>query len=232
MAIQFVTVGTAGTAGSGNVTPDAPATLKQNDILILCGHSRDNVVWSVDNGYASIVTGNAGTLNRIEMWWKRTTGVEGTTTVTHTAGNSISTRIYAYRGCVLFGNPYNTVGTVQTNAGSPISTEAITTTFNDSMILHLYGSQDNNTWSTFTGACTNDRGQATDTSGTDDSMGLADGILGKYGTSGTSAATQSAVGPDAGASVHVALTPEGQFVINNYQHVQAGSGISVTEKIR
>ena len=95
MRIAFVSVGSAGLAGSGNVSPGNPASLFDNDILILAGHSRDNVSWSVDNGYTLIVSGNAGLNSRIEVWWKRTTGVEGTTTITHTAGNTITARIYA-----------------------------------------------------------------------------------------------------------------------------------------
>lgn len=232
MAITFISAGTAGTAGSGNVTPAAPASILAGDILILCGHSRDNIAWSVDNGYTNIVTGNADSLNRIEVWWKRSTGVEGTTTVTHTAGNSISTRIYAYRGCKTNGTPWGVAGTVQSNAGSPISTAAITTVLNDSMILHIMGSQDNNNWGTFSGACANDRGGATDTSGSDDSMYLTDGLLALKGSSGTSAASQANFGPDVGASVHVSLSPEGYFGFNNYKHIEAPDGISVTEKIR
>jgi hypothetical protein len=232
MAISFIAAGTAGTAGSGDVTPGAPASILAGDILILCGHSRDNVAWSVDNGYTNIVTGNADSLNRLEVWWKRTTGVETTTTVTHTAGNSISVRVYAYRGCKTNGVPWDVAGAVQANAGSPISTAAITTLLNDSMILHLMGSQDNNNWGTFTGACTNDRGGATDTSGSDDSMYLSDGLLPIHGSSGTSAGTQSQFGPDAGASVQIALSPEGYFQMENYKHFEAPSGISVGEKIR
>jgi hypothetical protein len=236
VAISFVNVGVAGTGGSGNVTPAAPAALLANDILILCGHSRDNVAWSVDNGYTSLTVGNgSSTTNRIEMWWKRTTGVEGTTTVTHTAGNSIAARIFAYRGCVNFGNPHNVAGTVQANAGSPITTTAITTTVPGCLVLHLYGSQDDNTWGTFTGSVLtvwNNRGNATDAVGTDDSMGLADAQFEGVGTTGTASATQASLGPDAGGSVLVALRPQGFFQFNNYQSVKAGSGISVSERIR
>lgn len=232
MPISFVSVGTAGTGGSGNVTPAAPASILANDILILAGYSRDNVAWSVDNGFALIVAGNGSSLARLEVWWKRTTGVEGTTTVTHTAGNSIATRIFAYRGSRITGTPYDAVGTVQANAGSPISTAAIATTVNDCWILHAYGSQDDNTWGSFTGAATNNRGNATDTAGTDCSMGLADGPLAVYGTSGTAAATEASLGPDAGASVLVALAPGFQTTWNNFHGITAGNGMSVTERIR
>src|SRR5437870_3745710 len=118
MAISFVNVGTAGTGGSGNVTPAAPASLRAGDILYLIIHSRDNVAHSVDNGFQLLVEGMPDALNHLSIWWKRTNGTEGTTTVTHASGDSICSRMYAYRGGLQSGNPFNVVGAVQTNAGS------------------------------------------------------------------------------------------------------------------
>lgn len=234
MAISFINVGAAGTGGSGNVTPGAPASLFSNDILILCGHSRDNIVWSVDNGYTLVVAGNGSSTNRVEMWWKRTTGVETTTTVTHASGNSISVRVFAYRGVLHWGTPTNVVGTVAANAGSPISTAALVTTKPGCLVLHLYGSQDDNTWGSFTGSVLttwNNRGNATDTAGTDDSMGLADAQFDFVGSTGTAAATQASLGPDAGASVLVALQPDDIFTWNNFQMVKTTGALWASEQV-
>lgn len=231
MAIQFIAAGTAGTGGSGNVTPATPAGIYSNDVLILIVHSRDNVAHSVNSGYAEIVQGNGNTTNRLSVWWKRTTGIEGTNTVTHTSGDSISSRIYAYRGCYPWGNPWHVAGSVQSNAGDPISTSAITTLINNCMILHVFGSQDNNTWGTFTGCATTNRGGATDSAGTDDSVNLCEGVQGLAGSTGVAGASQATLGPDAGVSVLIALQPLVQPSFPNYQFVRVGNGASTGERI-
>lgn len=230
--ISFINAGTAAAVASGNATPSVPSSIFTNDILVLVIHSRDNVACSVSNNYTSKVVGNGNSTNRLEIWWKRMTGNETAPTITHTAGDSLIAQIFAYRGCIASGDPFDVVGTVASNAGSPISTAAITTTVNDCIILHAFGSQDDNTWGTFTGATTTSRGVTSNSLGTDNSMGVIEGSLSKYGSTGTAAATQASLGPDAGVSVLVALKPQFTSTFNNYQSLSAGDGISVGERVR
>ena len=211
-ANSFVAAGAAVTVASGNLTSvGIPAGIANNDILIVVLHSRDNIVSTMPTDWTLKVSGNGNTTNRLSIWWKRTTGTESAPTVTHTAGNAAVARMYAFRGVVTSGDPFDISGSVQSNAGTPISTATITTSIAGDMILHAFGSQDRNTWGTFTGVPTTDGGtQVNDqTGGNDNSMGLRYGIQGSAGPTGAAGATQASRGPDAGVSVQMALKPQG-----------------------
>lgn len=207
-AATFVAAGTARMVGSGNMTSvGIPAGIQNNDILIVVVHSRDNVNSTMPTDWTQKVEGNGNTTNRLEVWWKRTSGTESAPTVTHIGGNSAIARMYAFRGVITSGDPFDVVGIVQNNSGSPISTAAIITTINGDMILHLFGSQDDNNWGSFTGIAINDTGVQMNTAGNDDSLDLTYGVQINAGSTGLAGATQTARGPDAGVSVQVALKP-------------------------
>src|SRR3989344_120626 len=208
VTVTFVNAGTAATANSGDVLPGIPSGIANNDILILVVHSRDNVDSSV-SGWTEKLAGNDGTTNRLEIFWKRTTGSESAPTVSHSAGSAIIGRIYAFRGVTDSGDPFNVAGSVQSNSGSPISTAAVVTTENNAMVLHVFGSQDDNTWGSFTGTPTNDGGQTAfnGPGSNDSSMGLTYGALVIAGSTGIAGASQTVNEPDAGASVQMALRP-------------------------
>ena len=209
MAITYVSSGSAATGASGNVTPvTGSGGLQNNDLLVLLIHNRDTVVPSVNNSYTRAIAGSGSdTINYLGIWWKRTTGTEGTTTVTHTNGDSIIAAIHAYRGCITTGNPFNTSGSIQNNTGTPISTTSITTSVGGCKILHVFGSKDNNAWGLFGGACTTGRLQTANGGGTDNSLGLVEGSQTNAGATGISSGSQTSVGPDAGVSVQMAITP-------------------------
>lgn len=207
-AVSYVGAGGAVKVASGNmVSVGVPVGIQNNDILIVIVHSRDNVNSTMPAGWTQKVEDNGSTTNRLEVWWKRTTGTESAPTVTRPGGNSAIARMHAFRGLAESGDPFNVVGTVQRNTGSPISTAAITTTVDRAMILHLFGSQDDNTWGSYTGIPTNIAGVDTNTLGTDNSLGLIYGTQSTAGLTGTAGAGQTARGPDAGASVLMALKP-------------------------
>ncbi|MDD3399476.1 MAG: hypothetical protein WC919_04265 [Candidatus Paceibacterota bacterium] len=209
-AVSYVSAGTAATSGSGNVSPGIPAGIQNNDILVAVIHSHDNTNSSMPAGWAEKVAGNGNANNRMEIWWKRTTGTESSPTVTH-AGGTIIAKIYAFRGAVESGDPFNVAGIIQSNAGSPISTAAITTTVADTMILHAFGCEDNNDWDSFTGTAStladavvvNNQSFPAD----DNSMALTYGIMASAGSTGTAGASQVGFGSDPGVSVQLALRP-------------------------
>jgi hypothetical protein len=206
--ISLVGVGTPVEVGSGNMASiPVPAGIQNNDILILVAHQRDNVNSSMPVDWTQKVQGNGNTTNRLEVWWKRTTGTESAPTVTRAAGNSGIAMMFAFRGVVTSGDPFNVVGAVQSNAGSPISTAAISPAAYATTILHAFGSQDDNTWGTYTGVPTTEAWQERNTAGTDNSLGLTYGVH-PSGSTGTAGATELSVGPDAGVSVLMALTPQ------------------------
>ena len=207
-AVAFVGCGAASAVGSGNMTSvGIPSGIQNNDILITYVHTRDNVDSSMPADWTNNVAGNGNTTNRLEIFWKRTAGSESAPTVTHSGGNSSIATMCAFRGVDTADSPFNAVGSVQSNAGSPISTAAISTTVNNAMIIHVFGSNDNNAWGSYTGIPTNEAAQNDNASGSDDSSGMTYGAQSTAGSTGTAGASQTLRGPDAGVSVLMALRP-------------------------
>lgn len=208
-AISFVSCGTTVKAGSGNLASiGIPSGIQNNDILVVFLHSRDNVNAAMPAGWAQTAEGNGNGNNRLEAWWKRTTGTESAPTITHSGGNSSIGKMCAFRGVVEAGSPFDAVGSVQGNTGSTITTAAIATIASGAMIVHLFGSQDNNNWGSFTGIPATLAGvvETNDGAGNNDSsQGVTYGAQTSAGSTGTAGATETSAGTDASASVLMAL---------------------------
>ncbi|MBU1727724.1 hypothetical protein KKA39_00165, partial [Patescibacteria group bacterium] len=206
---SLVGCGSSVSVASGNMASvGIPSGIQNNDILITYVHQRDNINSSM-SGWTNNVEGNGNATNRLEIFWKRTTGSETAPTVTHTGGSASVARMCAFRGATTTGDPFNVVGLVQSNSGSPISTASITTSVANTLILNVFGSSDDNTWGSYTGTPINEAAQnANNQSGSsDDSSGLTYGVKSVAGATGLAGATQIAKGPDAGVSVQMALMP-------------------------
>jgi len=209
-AVSYVSAGVADASDKGNVSPGIPAGIQNNDILIAVIHSRDNADSSMPAGWTEKVADNGDSNNRMEIWWKRTSGSEISPTVTHTGGGAIIAKIYAFRGVTDSGDPFDAVGSIQDNSGSPITTLAINTFADGAMILHVFGSEDNNNWGSFTGIANtladvvvvNDQPRNNDSS-----MALTYGVQSAAGLTGTAGASQTLNGPDSSVSVQLALEP-------------------------
>ncbi len=215
--ITFVNAGTEVKVGSGNMASvGIPAGIQNNDILVVVVHQRDNVDSTILTDWTPKVQGNGNSTNRLEVWWKRTTGSEPPPTVARVGGNSGIAVMLAFRGAVTSGDPFDAVGSVQSNSGSPISTTSITTNVDEAMVLHLFGSQDNNDWGSYTGIPTNEATQLNNTSGGDNSLGLAYAVQSSKGATGAAGASQTKFGPDAGASVQMALKPLPTLTLANH----------------
>ena len=184
-----------------------PSGIQNNDILITYVHTRDNVDSSMPADWTNNVAGNGNTTNRLEIFWKELPAPSPPRPL------PIPAAIHPLQRCAPFGrvdtadSPFNAVGSVQSNAGSPISTAAISTTVNNAMIIHVFGSNDNNAWGSYTGIPTNEAAQNDNASGSDDSSGMTYGAQSTAGSTGTAGASQTLRGPDAGVSVLMALRP-------------------------
>lgn len=211
-AVSFVACGTAVKVSDGSMTSvGIPAGIQNDDILVTYVHSRDNANSSMPADWTNKLQGDGNPANHLEIFWKRTSGLESPPTVTHSravsGGGPAIARMCAFRGVDTAGDPFNAAGSVQNNAGSPISTAAIVTTVTNAMILHVFGSSDDNAWGSLTGTPATFAAQDANTLGSDNSSGLAYGVLAAAGSSGVAGATQTALGPDAGVSVQMALRP-------------------------
>lgn len=207
-AATYVGAGPMTKTANGNINAvHVPNGINENDILITVLHSRDNVVSTMPPDWTLVRAGNGNTTNRLSIWWKRTTGTETRPAITHPGGDSAIARMYAFRGINTRNSPFDAIGEIQSNTGSPITTAGVTTTTNGSMILHIMGSEDNNDWGTFTGIPTNDTNTQANSIGNDDSIDLTYGIQTTAGFTSSASATQTARGPDASVSVILALKP-------------------------
>lgn len=230
-AISFVSCGATVKVGSGNLTSiGVPPGIQNNDILVVFLHSRDNVNATMPGDWMQAVEGNGNINNRLEAWWKRTTGTESAPTITHSGGNSSIGKMCAFRGVVEAGSPFDAVGSVQGNTGSTITTAAIATTASGAMIVHLFGSQDNNDWGSFTGIPATSAGvvEANDGAGNNDSsQGVTYGAQTSAGSTGTAGASETFAGTDASASVLIALKRNEPPTLSISQ--PGGIGDSVTQ---
>jgi hypothetical protein len=162
VSITFVGAGTGQAAATGNLASLAmPASIANNDILLLWACSRDNITHSVTvaSGWAQVFQGASGTTTQCSLWWKRTTGTEATlpTLSRGTTTAAVSAQIFAFRGCTATGNPWEALSGALTGATvSPLATAQITDFTDGAMVCHFVGAGINTntapTFTTFSGA--------------------------------------------------------------------------------
>lgn len=206
--ISFVAAGTSCQQSTGsNCSPGTPANIQNNDILILTVYSPNAPSITVDNGYTLKVS-TATANGKMEIHWKRTTGTESSTTCTRSGDNGILCTITAWRGVVTTGDPFDVLGTITAfSAATTISTASVTTVTNNAMVMHYMGSENDNTWGTYTGTPTNEAFEfATSATSPDSSCAMSYGVKATAGSTGAAGATQS--NSDLGDSVQFAIKPQ------------------------
>lgn len=198
-AASFVSCGAATIVASGDMVSVAiPAGIHNDDILIAFIHTRDNTDSTMPAGWTSKIQGNGNSNNRLEVFWKRVNGTESNPTISHSGsgGNDAGiARICAFRGIETYGDPFDSLGVIQSNTAgesSPISTAGITTSVDGALIMHIFGSQDDNIWGNFTGSAITQIFQtANNQSGNNDhSLALTYNVKESSGTTGVAGATQ------------------------------------------
>jgi len=215
MAITFVNVGTFASVATGSTcTPGTPASIANNDILILLAYSPAGATITVDNSFTEKIAGGDTTNGTMKVFWKRTTGTEGTTTVTRSGGNGVGCQMAAYRGCVTSGDPFDVAGTVQLNTSTqPISTTSVTTATNNAMALHAVGNTNDAVFDSWTGTPTTERIDSGTASTTPDlEIGMAEGVKTTAGSIGAGGVTQASP-TAAGVSVQFALKVAAQDLV-------------------
>lgn len=155
----FATGGAAGADDVDSITPEYPAGIEQDDILLLHVHLRDGL----GSGQVDSITGGWTLVDGVTLfddctaalYWKRADGTEtGTETVTFSERIDVVPAravISAWRGCVSTGTPYegathNTQFTTTAHVGS-----AVTTTGTNRRVVTFFGISTRNT----TGSPTN-----------------------------------------------------------------------------
>ena len=151
LPIQTPVAGTVAAAASGNVTPGAPASGAEHDLLVMVVHSRDQVAHSMSGDWTERFQGNGGsTTSRLSIWThQRGASDPASFQVTHTAGDTIIARCLRLRAFesgqrVVF----DVVGTAGTGTDGTIEHPSITPTADYALLCFVNGAGDDNTRTT------------------------------------------------------------------------------------
>jgi hypothetical protein len=115
----YVSSGVA-SSGTGALTPAMPGSLATNDILVLCVNNTHTstaaATLTTANGFVAVSGGNvnsgAGSAIRSHqtLFWRRYDGTGSAPTVADNGEFNVA-RIFAFRGCVTSGDPWDVVAT-------------------------------------------------------------------------------------------------------------------------
>lgn len=151
LPIQTPVAGTVAAAASGNVTPGAPASGAEHDLLVMVVHSRDQVAHTMSGDWTERFQGNGGsTTSRLSIWThQRGASDPASFQVTHTAGDTIIARCFRLRAFesgqrVVF----DVVGTAGTGTDGTIEHPSITPTADYALLCFVNGAGDDNTRTT------------------------------------------------------------------------------------
>src|SRR5688500_18632678 len=211
MAIQHRASSAVVTQSAANPSVAMPSGTVQNDIMVGVGYFKDNVVSTMPAGWALKTSVNNGTINRIEVWWKRAgAGEAGPYTVTHSGTLAKKFFISSFSGCVTSGDPFGHFSAAKANTSSlTITADACTPTTADRMILFACGYGDDWTGIGLGSGSNPTFAQAqalSDATGTDSSIALDYGL--KTDTTSTGSRTKTATGTAAlNCASLLALTP-------------------------
>lgn len=214
----------AGTAasGSGTLSPGIPSSTSSGDILLMWvgnGYTSTTDATLTDaQGFAAVTGGgiNSGDYSGVRhhgtLFWKRATGSDSAPTVADN-GESNYARIYRFTGCIGTGNPWNVVSTTGDNSGdSSISLTGMTTTANNTLVVHFVGCYTNSSatvgsWTNSNLSSLTEQDDAHYNTGTDESMAMATGTLATAGSTGATTATWSTGTLWAWSGLMIALKP-------------------------
>jgi hypothetical protein len=143
MGLQYVNAGTLVEAGSGNpANPGHPIGILTNDVEFLWIVSGDNIVSGLSAGWTKEVEVNQGTVLRGTLAWHRYTAGDATPAITHTGGDSIIAIIFAIRGLIPSGDPFDVVPTTQGTAANATATAPTLTPASNGTFLLLLGAEE------------------------------------------------------------------------------------------
>lgn len=197
----------AGTQGSGTAGFSVSWPAHQtNDVAVLVIESSgaDSSLtppsgWSAVPG--SPVTDVATTAgSRLTVWWKRATSASEAAVAIPDGGDHQVARIFTFRGCVPYGNPWDVVTTgTKTTASTTATVPSITTSLFGTRVVMIVGRPNDDASVTHFGVPTNanltsivECGEAGTTDGNGGGFVVATGIRQLRGAIGTSTLTKTA----------------------------------------
>lgn len=224
--ITFVAAGTACAVSGAACIPTVPAGTAINDVYIAVLNSRTNTIHTCTTNCAgwtefSTQAGSAAE-GRVSVWYYRQTGAAPANPTFAGPGTETYTgRIWAFRGVVSTGNPYDVLGTntAVTVATTTFTGSNLSSTVPDALVVQVGGSMDDNTWGPSAGSCdVPDAVNATfytqNAGGTDNSIFLCykNKPKSSAGSLGAPRITQVLNSPDVGRYFTFTLKPQSAVV--------------------
>jgi hypothetical protein len=148
----YVDNGGVGESLGGSVDVPYPATVDENDILILQLLSSEAANHNAIDGWTKVTEVDQGTNSTVSWYWKRAAGTEsGSVTATKgTASGSFYGLISRWSGCITSGTPYEESSSTS-GSSAAASSSSITPTGNGRRIVCLIAAEGDITVGTLAG---------------------------------------------------------------------------------
>jgi MSHA biogenesis protein MshQ len=217
---QAAYVNGVGTAVGANaaIAPAWPPHTTNDIGLLLCESANENITLTTANGFAAVPgatqgTGTAAgaTSTRLQVWWARATSAAMAAPTVADPGNHVYCRIVTVRGAIASGNPWEVVaGGTKGTASTSVSMAAVTTTIQNTLIVHAVAHNIDNAGAQFSNVANanlsglSEDADAGSTAGNGGGIAVWDGVLSTPGNTGSTTAT---VGSSVNAFVTIAFVP-------------------------
>jgi hypothetical protein len=208
-----------GVGATGTANPAWPAHAAGDIGLLFCESANENITLTTANGFAAVPGATQGTgaaagpnSTRLQVWWARATSGAMAAPVVADPGNHVYCRIVTVRGAIASGNPWEVVaGGVKATASTSVSMAAVTTTIQNTLIVHAVSHNIDNAGAQFTNVSNanlsglSEDADAGATSGNGGGIAVWDGVLASPGNTGNTTAT---VANSVNAFVTIAFVPD------------------------
>jgi hypothetical protein len=236
-----VSVGTVAN-GTGAVSPGLPASLQDNDILVMFIETNDQTITVAGWTQAgSSPQSQATDVTRLTVFWHRYNSASPPATTTSDSGDHQIARIIAIRGCITSGDPFNiTGGSSDATSSTSATIPGVTTTVDNCLVLAACGVTRDATsttnfsaWANASLASVAEQMDNTTTSGLGGGFGVASGEKATAGATGNTTATLAVAGRKTYWTG--ALTPEPApthyALLDLSTHIPAGGTTATTARL-
>lgn len=138
---QFIGAGSVATGASPTVP--LPSSWAQNDLLVIVAHAAGNVQTTL-SGWSVAVANLGGTSCRMSVFYKVAGASESSVALGGSTQSSTRATMLAYRGINTLA-PLDVVGTMANSNGSSLTTNSLTTTTANDLVISVFGTKSSGT---------------------------------------------------------------------------------------
>ena len=138
-------------------TPALPASLQDNDILILAVETDEGTISSI-TGWTQVDVSpetNPSLITTLHLWWKRYTSGDTAPSISNPNGDHANAQIFAFRGVKTSGTPYSASEASGFSATTAFTIPMTTTALNNQLIALFVGDAADVTTNRFAGLGSN-----------------------------------------------------------------------------